>query len=280
MSLCQAPARRARAPRLAKAPASVTEAALGPAGVLQQEVLLAPFLSFRDLLRLSCAARWLKPFRFQLESLRVRVPPRLTGAKDNVRDMAVSVLGQQQRIERLCVEEDRLVGPALTALKDGASRGRSLVSLDLFVWSCRDPTTLMQGLEAALTSGACPALQVLKIRYCTLNDDHLKCLAAAIRANAIRGLRVLEVKSEPPSKQNGVGIEKLMVALEAGSCPVLASLSLSSCHITGAAARALARAVRAGVIPGLAVLKLDYCYAGPGVVAPVVEALAEGTNLP
>jgi hypothetical protein len=83
----------------------MTEAVLGPAGVLQPYMLLAPSLSFRDLLRLSVAARWLKPFRFQLESLRVRVPPRLTGAKDSVRDMATALISRQQRIERLCVEE-------------------------------------------------------------------------------------------------------------------------------------------------------------------------------
>jgi hypothetical protein len=270
-----------KATRRAKAPASMTEAVLGPAGVLQPYMLLAPFLSFRDLLRLSVAARWLKPFRFQLESLRVRVPPRLTGAKDSVRDMATALISRQQRIKRLSVEEPWLVEPALTALKDGASRGRSLVSLDLsMIWSCGDCTAMMQDLEMALTSGICPALQELKIRYCVLNDDHLTCLAAAVRANAVRGLRVLEIESSPPSFQNGVGIEKLMVAMEAGSCAMLTNLSLSYCRINGGASQALARAVRAGVVPGLTGLKLHYCDAGPGVVAPVVEALAEGTNLP
>jgi hypothetical protein len=259
---CQAPARRARAPRLAKAPASVTEAVLGPAGVLQGEVLLAPFLSFRDLLRLSRASRWLKPFRFQLESLRVRVPPRLTGAKDSVRDLATALISRQRRIERLYVEEGWLVGPALTALKDGASRGRSL-------------TTLMQGLEAALTSGACPALQVLKIGSCVLTDEHFECLAAAIRANAIRGLRVLKIGSE--GRDGAVGMRKLMEALEAGGCPMLTDLCLRvyAC-MDGGGGQALAGAVRACVIPGLARLNLNSCYPGLGALAPLVEALAEG----
>jgi hypothetical protein len=133
---------------------------------------------------------------------------------------------------------------------------------------------LMQQLEAALTSGACPALQVLKIHGCLLNDDQLKCLASAVRANAVRGLRELEIGSG--SGEGAVGIEKLMVAVEAGSCPRLTSLSLSSFRISEGASQALARAVRAGAIPGLEMVRLYYCPSGPGVLAAVVEALAEG----
>jgi hypothetical protein len=137
---------------------------------------------------------------------------------------------------------------------------------------------MMQDLEMALTSGACPALQVLKIHGCVLNDDHLTCLAAAVRADAVRGLRALKIQSSPHC-QNNVGIEKLMMAVEAGGCPMLTDLSLIYCHISGGAAQALARAVRAGVIPGLAGLHFDH-HVESGVVAPLVEALAEGTGCP
>jgi hypothetical protein len=119
---------------------------------------------------------------------------------------------------------------------------------------------------------------VLMIHGCELNDDHLTCLATAIRANAVRGLRVLKIGSE--SRDGAVGVEKLMAELEAGGCPMLTSLSLSYCRISEGASQALARAVRAGALPGFAALKLNYCPAGPGVVAAIVEALAEGTGCP
>jgi hypothetical protein len=50
------------------------EAMLGPSGLLQHAMLLAPFLGTHDLLKLSESATWLVPFRLQLSSVQIVKP--------------------------------------------------------------------------------------------------------------------------------------------------------------------------------------------------------------
>jgi hypothetical protein len=53
------------------APPAVVKAILGPGSLLQEEMLLAPFLDTGDLLDLSEAAPWLEPYRNQLAEILV-----------------------------------------------------------------------------------------------------------------------------------------------------------------------------------------------------------------
>jgi hypothetical protein len=54
------------------APSSLDKAILGPGSLLQEEMLLAPFLDTPDLMPLSEAAKWLKPYRHQLGEILVK----------------------------------------------------------------------------------------------------------------------------------------------------------------------------------------------------------------
>jgi hypothetical protein len=147
---------RRRAKRRAKAAPHVVQAALGPDCVLQQEMLLAPYTRSRDLLHLSTAARWLKPFRFHLGSLGLRVPWERCN-RPKVLKIATSLLAVQHRIQLLRIEAGWLL-PALTAIKSGVSQGKTLQSLDISAFTSLDREQY-QGLSAALISGACPALE-------------------------------------------------------------------------------------------------------------------------
>jgi hypothetical protein len=53
------------------APPAVVKAILGPGSLLQEEMLLAPFLEVDEPLRLSEAARWLEPYRNQLGAVKI-----------------------------------------------------------------------------------------------------------------------------------------------------------------------------------------------------------------
>jgi hypothetical protein len=269
---------RCRAKQLVKAAPPVVQAALGPDGVLQQEMLLAPYTRFRDLLHLSTAARWLKPFRFHLGSLRLRVPRELCGNRVKVLKMATSLLGVQQRIVRLRIEAGWLVVPALTAIQTGVSQGKTLQSLDI---SAVPPLSRKEyeSLSAALISGTCPALAVLQIRARHLTDEELGYFVAVIRAGALRQLRELILAADDSVwhwRSNSAGVTELMGALEAGGCPMLTKLSLTCCRIEQTGFDALARAVRGGSLSHLQALELERCGGGDGAGAVLMEALAEG----
>jgi hypothetical protein len=113
-----------------------------------------------------------------------------------------------------------------------------------------------------------------------LTKKELGCLAAAIRAGALRQLRELtfaETYYGPyANTANTPGVTGMMEALEAGGCPMLTKLSLSRCCIDQAGFAALTRAVRGGSLSGLQVLELQRCGRAGGAAAGLVEPLAEG----
>jgi hypothetical protein len=271
--------RRRRDKPRAKAAPSVVQAALGPDGVLQQEMLLAQFTQSRDLLHLSTAARWLKPYRFHLGSLRLQVPQNLCGNKDKLLKMATSLLGMQQRIQRLRIEAGRLVVPALTAIRSGVSQGKTLRSLGISVYPSLSRKEC-EGLSTALISGVCPALISIQMCGKKLTDQELRCFAAAIRAGGLR--QVLEIilaedYNNRANTNNSAGVIEVITALEAGGCPMLTNLLLSRCRINQMGFAALVRAARGGSLSRLETLELEYCDDEPGEAAGLVHALAEGS---
>jgi hypothetical protein len=254
----------------------VVQAALGPDGVLQQEMLLAQFTGSLDLLHLSTAARWLKPYRFHLGSLWLHVPQNLSGNRNKLLKMVTSLLGMQQRIQWLRIEAGRLVLPALTAIKSGVSQGKTLQSLCIAVWPSLSRREC-EGLSAALISGACPALASIEMSGKKLTDGELGCIAAALRAGGLRQLHeIILTEDYNSSTDNSAGMAEVMGALEAGGCPRLTKLSVSYCRLTHAGFAALARAVRGGWVSRLQALELKYCSREFGEAAGLVEALAEG----
>jgi hypothetical protein len=68
---CLPPRRTASAATAVPAPPAFVKAMLGPGSLLHDEMLLAPFLRTRGLLRLSEAAAWLEPYRNQLGEVKI-----------------------------------------------------------------------------------------------------------------------------------------------------------------------------------------------------------------
>jgi hypothetical protein len=263
--------RRKDKPR-AKAARPVVQAALGPDGMLQQEVLLAPYTGSLDLLHLSTAARWLKPYRFHLGSLCLRLHQDLSGNTRKFLKMATSLLGMQQRLRRLRIEAGRFVVPALTAIKSGVSQGKTLQSLDIAALLTPLNQTECEGLSAALISGACPALTVFQTSGKHLTGEELRCFAATIRAGGLRQLRelILAASGEYCGRDRGdrgTGGRRLPHAHQAVP---------QRLRLTHAGFAALERAVRGGSLSGLQAITLERCGDEPGAAAGLVEALAEG----
>jgi hypothetical protein len=112
---------------------------LGGEGVIQGEMLLSPFLTTRDLLRLSACATWLVPFRKQLGS--VVLTPDLT------RHEVMGLLEGQRRLGRLRLERASFLAHALEALR--GQGGVALRSLDLnqSLWQVGGPEKPMTVTE-------------------------------------------------------------------------------------------------------------------------------------
>jgi hypothetical protein len=269
-------ARRRRDKPRAKAARPVVQAALGPDGMLQQEMLLAPYTGSLDLLHLSTAARWLKPYRFHLGLLCLQLPRDLSGNKHKFHKMATSLLGLQQRLSRLRIEAGRFVVPALTGIKNGVSQGKTLQTLDIAALLTPLNTKECEGLSAALISGACPALTVFQMSGKNLTDEELRCFAATIRAGGLRQLRELILAASEGFRHGIVDVTKVIEALEAGGCPMITKLSITGCYPGQSGFATFERAVRGGSFSGLTALKLESCGGGLGVAAGLLEALAEG----
>jgi hypothetical protein len=247
--------------------------------MLQQGMLLAPYTGSLDLLHLSTAARWLKPYRFHLGSICLPLPRDLSGNKHKFLKMATSLLGMQQRLSRLRIEAGRFVVPALTAIKNGVSQGKTLQSLAIAALATPLSPNECEGLSAALISGACPALTVFQMSGKNLRNQELRCLAAAIRAGALPQLReIILAASEGAGypHDNRAGITEVLETLEAGGCPMITKLSITGCYPGQSGFATFERAVRGGSFSGLKALKLESCGGGLGVAAGLMEALAEG----
>jgi hypothetical protein len=93
-------------------PASVAEAPLGQDGILQNEMLLSPFLTTTDCLRLSETASFLTPFRGQLRSFRFKPG----GGRSRSHKMVQPLIRQQRRLRDLTLARSPLLVPVMTAL--------------------------------------------------------------------------------------------------------------------------------------------------------------------
>jgi hypothetical protein len=169
-------------------------------------MLLAPFLTGRDLLRLSECSAWLRPFLGHLESLHIKLPYELWKTPDVAVPTVTSILARQRRLERLKLEEDVLVLPGLMALKDGAGASASLRGLHLGTGKRHGTQLKHQSLSAALVAGACPLLERLDCCGTEIDDEGVGCLVSALRAGACRNLRSLCLQSNKFRGPGGVAL--------------------------------------------------------------------------
>jgi hypothetical protein len=151
-------------------PPDVAKAELGPGSLLQEEMLLAPFLGNRDLLRLSRAASWLVPYRNQLGEVKI-----LKWCDD----VTPAMLSGQRRLHAIDLNAFHSVSSLVRCLRGehGGRPGVALRRLGLW-WGCarqkaasassgEDQEEDLWDLWDSLDEGVCPALEDLEIRRLT-----------------------------------------------------------------------------------------------------------------
>jgi hypothetical protein len=168
-------------------------AALGPDGLLQQNMLLAEYALHENLLNLSSTAKYLHPFRFHLNSLCLR--GHLNDKAGAVSSRIVSLLQGQRRLEHVRIEAARLVVPAVTSLLGGVSRGYTLRSLHITaearLWlTPQECQTLCAALNS---SGACPSLRIFSLSLKMYANNLIRGIAESIRGGALHVLDELDL---------------------------------------------------------------------------------------
>lgn len=219
---------------------------LGPGCTIEREMLLVPFLSPVDLLRLSEAATWLVPYRYKLSGVCLR-----TVAGPN--DPRWALLSGQQRLERVRLTHSASAGDALQRLPgegagvrkldltdtelsldqhaeevEEALQGRSFPALEVLTLGSADLAPLarpvLRGVMSMLERGGCPVLKELRIDYGEWGEVAATGLAQAVWKGHCRGLTVLHLQGRDELK--GVSINSLLATLYCGWWPVLNELKL------------------------------------------------------
>jgi hypothetical protein len=165
--------------------AAKTQASLGPGGVLLDEVLLASFLKNRELLKLSNAAKWLLPYRFQLLKLEIKAwhehTPRMLSPQMHPLEIRLSYdEAAFQEDFRAYLQVFMSMAQLATVHHEKAQGSGALRTRCLEMerpwgtfpddWGQEARTAELRGfraLERCLREGAFPALEVLKI--------HIQC---------------------------------------------------------------------------------------------------------
>jgi hypothetical protein len=190
----------------AEAPAPVcpldARAGLGPGSLLLDEVLLAPFLSPRDLVRLSQGAKWLLPYRTQLIKVTIKhYDPHMRNALLRQRHLRAIELGAAEDVESL-----------MDVVREGL--GGTLRSLHVR-W-CKSPSA-GRHVGACLAAGGCPVLERLAFTA-------YKCESVCAVVPGLVGCpRLLELHLGLLSVAGG---EALAAALAEGTVPELRHLKL------------------------------------------------------
>jgi Leucine-rich repeat (LRR) protein len=252
-------------------------ACLADGAPLEKEMLLAQYLTSRDLRHLSRTARWLRPYCYQVDKLHLH-PPR---HRD---DDIASMLARHRRVTHLELRTCVGAGWCLAALN-------TITSLTIRI-------VTEEGQEAfvrALREGACPGLRSLRFKQAenTAAEDALIGLAEAWGTGGVSrqlrrlelgflgiGLRGLRPLGRAMSKLShleelelsfNTGILPMLRALQPGACRRLRVLTLDSTDTCWEACQELARVVRRGDLPRLERLDLRNNY---NITAEGVEALA------
>jgi hypothetical protein len=251
------------------APPAVVKAMLGPGSLLQEEMLLAPFLRNRDLMLLSEAAVWLEPYRHQLAEMVV---------KSGLHSRAVVALQVQRRLHtiRLVLSFWMILRrePGRCVVRLFVELGGLLHEATLLTWACGCASAVCRSTRRRCASCG-RALRKGCARRCrsSTSASSTSCTgttAARYLREGLPGcpdLRRLRLCLGDPS-----AVVALATALEQGLYPKLEALSVTASSEGADGGEVVTAAFRAFPRPGLRELSLDVLSLGPGLA----EALQSG----
>jgi hypothetical protein len=277
-------------PLVAVRPLFTVEAELGPGSRLLDDLLLAPFLTTRDLLSLSATATWLRPYRSLLRDIKINA------WRD---DVAPAVLKGLRHLHTLHVGSAEMLGPLAVSLlgEKGASPGVTLRRL-ILEWEEEHPARPSGGVGgldrfAAWLRNGCPLLEEVDMSHAKLSDVDTMYLFFSLE-----GCPELRCLHSP----GGSSVFTIAAVLEEGMCPKRQQLTVSSLEVLDYSHQRLAEALRAcprpalrdlhlislkvgpdfgdafrsGGCPGLKVLTLESPFFEEGGAVALLEALGEG----
>jgi hypothetical protein len=241
---------RAAVPRAAAPavrPSFTVEAELGPGSRLLDDLLLAPFLTTRDLLSLSATATWLRPYRSLLRDIKVKT------CRDGV---APAVLRGQRHLHTLHVGAADVLGRLAVSLRGGwrASPGVTLRRV-ILAWD-EAPVPHDEGVDKFsrwLRTGR-PLLEELDMSRAKLERFDTASLFVGLHEGCPE-LRCLK------TPRGGTGV--LAVGLRRGMCPRIQHLVVTSLGTRDYSRSRLAEALRACPRPALRDLHLISMEVGP-----------------
>jgi hypothetical protein len=226
-----------RVPEVVDLGPATVDAVLGPGSRLQVEMLLAPFLGTRDLLRLSEAAKWLLPYRNQLGGVKIGWW---------FRSRTAAMLAHQRRLHTIRLEATESLASLVASLKGGLAwhPGRTVrrlilgssLALDNAAPALpgADPSTrgswagrkisggegIMRELWAGLNGGCCPELTALEMPEPRLVSAGATYLRQGLSTCPIRALRL--------SVADKAATEALASAIKWGVYPTLITLDVTA----------------------------------------------------
>jgi hypothetical protein len=232
------------------APSAVVKAEIGPGSLLQEELELSPFLGTRDLLRLSEAAPWLEPYRYQLEAVRIEVwcdvgTPAMLSVQRRLHTIRLEAFSAVSSLMR-CFRGEHGTRPGLRLSRLILGRGTAVRRCGDLLESFRQALSMQQqGLAGrieppwqeasdqdmtelwdSLADGVCPALEELDITRLTFLGPtapfHLR--QGLVGCPELRRLRLKLFNVNEPEG----AVPALSEALERGLFPKLESLDIEA----------------------------------------------------
>jgi hypothetical protein len=237
---------------------------LGPDGVLLRERLLAPYLTTRDLLRMSEVATWGKGYARQLASMTVCEMHQLFGGEGFVARAALA----QTRLTELLF--DGAVEPGLVMGVLIAGSGATVKTLRAINMEPEACSSLCKGLGAR----ACPALESLTLKA----EAHgVYILAMALAQGCCPELRSLRFDGGSFGRGGDQSAGRMMAdMLSSGACPKLEALQFQECRLRGREAQPLFKGLEGREHRNLRSLVLQDCGLTSSSLLKLTQTIMSG----
>jgi hypothetical protein len=246
------------------------------------DLLLAPFLTTRDLPSLAATATWLRPYRNLLRDIKIKA------WRD---DVAPAMLAGQRRLHTMYLGASQLLARLTRSLR-GEGEASPVVSLRRLILRWEEapggaaPEEHERELGAWLAEGGCPLLEELDVSHAALSP--------AAASHVYQGLAGCPNLRSLKPRASTLGA--LTAALEQGTCPKLEHLKVDGIKVVYRLAGRLSGALRAFPRPALrdlhlttlevspafgdalrpGHLRLDYIVLKEAAAVALFEALGEG----
>ena len=273
--------------------------------------IFIPFFTTEDLLRLSECSKDLQDYRYYLLRLKLVKPYHINQQhQERITDGVLRLLaGQRSSLEYVLVEHggrghpldlpavrESVVGvggwkvKALELPNLGQSSDEQCVSFLGMISGLEELSISHQGMRfvmRALSQGCCRSLTVLYCRGNCVSGPHSKdtesweAFASALNQGYCRRMKVLVVSpSDWEGPEDSSDFVVVAAALQAGACPHLMKLDLSSAFLNPPGWLAVGQAIQSGHCQELKSLSVGWAALGATGLLPVIQALQDAQNGP